>query len=217
MLKRSLFAFSSGVMLMECLFAIAISGILFVCISRVYPQLINMVTRSYHQYQLDIYLRERLIVLETELRRTGYCKGDCRHGTDKINPPSLQQLALKIGAYPHQSKNSCVIFIYDINNNGRWDKPSLKESDYFGYRLRNKQLEQQRGVNNCHSSGWQNFFESHEIRVTEFLLKPYSRPHSTTGEILYYLSLSLKFELVKDPEVKSTYQTIIFLRNVSYL
>ncbi|MEQ4924937.1 prepilin peptidase-dependent protein [Proteus hauseri] len=214
MLKRSVFAFSSGVMLMECLFTITISGILFICISRVYPQLINGLTHSYHQYRLDIYLRERLVVLETELRRIGYCKSGC---IDKKQASLIQPSALKIGAYPHQPNGSCITFIYDINNNGRWDLSSAKESDYFGYRLRNEQLEQQRGVKDCSSVGWQRFFESNEVRVTEFLLKPYSRLHSITGEQLFYLSVSLKFELTEVPEVKSDYQTIIFLRNVSYL
>lgn len=74
-------------------------------------------------------------------------------------------------------KNSCVIFAYDVNGNGRWDAPSSKESDYFGYRLRNGQLEQLRGVQDCTSSGWQRFFESHEIEVTEFILRPYSKQH----------------------------------------
>lgn len=213
----TVFVFSSGVMLMECLFAIAISGILFVCISRVYPQLVNTLAHSYHQYRLDIYLREKLIVLETELRRTGYCKGDCDNNVDKEKKTFLQKSALKISVYPHQPNGSCIIFIYDLNNNGQWDNPSSKESDYFGYRLKNGQLEQRRGVNDCTSMGWQNFFESNEIKVTEFLLKPYLRRHSITGETLFYLSLSLKFELTEVPEVKSNYQSIIFLRNVSYL
>ncbi|WP_181880518.1 hypothetical protein [Proteus vulgaris] len=97
MLKRSVFSFSSGMMLMECLFAIAISGILFLCISRAYPQIMNTLFYSYQQYQLDVFLRERLLVLETQLRRTGYCYGDCVNG---LKSNQLQVSPLKLGQYP---------------------------------------------------------------------------------------------------------------------
>lgn len=212
--QRLVWSFSSGMMLMECLFAIAISGILCLCISRSYPQIMNLLTHSYQQYQLDIYLRERLLVLEAQLRRTGYCRGECNNGLwiqgMKISP-------LKIGHYPQQPKDSCVIFIYDMNNNGQWDSPSSKESDYFGYRLKNGQLEQRRGVSDCGSSGWQQFFEHNEIHVTEFILTPHSTPILANGESRFYLSLSLKFKLKQYPNVKSHYQSVIRLRNMTYL
>ncbi|MBG5950790.1 prepilin peptidase-dependent protein [Proteus terrae] len=214
MLKRSIFSFSSGMMLMECLFAIAISGVLFLCISRAYPQIMNTLIHCYQQYQLDIFLRERLLVLETQLRRTGYCYGDCTHS---LQSRKFHTSPLKIGQYSYQEKNSCIIFAYDVNSNGRWDVHSSKESDYFGYRLKNGQLEQLRGVQDCTSSGWQRFFESHEIEVTEFILRPYSRQHLIKDKRLFYLSVSLKFHLKQSPAVKSHYNNNIRLRNVTTL
>lgn len=214
MLKRSIFSFSSGMMLMECLFAMAISGVLFLCISRAYPQIMNTLLHSYQQHQLDIFLRERLLVLETQLRRTGYCHGDCVYVSQS---KELHTSPLKIGQYSYQEKNSCIIFAYDVNGNGRWDAPSSKESDYFGYRLKNGQLEQRRGVKDCASSGWQRFFESNEIEVTEFTLRSYSKPHLMKGMSLFYLSISLKFHLKQNHKVKSHYQNIIRLRNVTLL
>ncbi|ATM99567.1 potassium:proton antiporter [Proteus vulgaris] len=214
MLKRSIFSFSSGMMLMECLFAIAISGVLFLCISRAYPQIMNTLSHCYQQYQLDIFLRERLLVLETQLRRTGYCYGDCTYA---LQSRKFHTSPLKIGQYSYQEKNSCIIFAYDVNSNGRWDAPSSRESDYFGYRLKNGQLEQLRGVQDCTSSGWQRFFESHEIEVTEFILRPYSRQHLIKDKRLFYLSVSLKFHLKQSPAVKSHYKNDIRLRNVTTL
>lgn len=214
MLKRSGISFSSGMMLMECLLVIAISGVLFLCISRAYPQVMNTLIHSYQQYQLDIFLRERLLVLEAQLRRTGYCYGDC-HNILPLH--RFRESPLKIGQYPYQEKNSCIIFAYDINSNGRWESPSSKESDYFGYRLKNGQLEQRRGAKDCASSGWQRFFESNEIEVTEFTLRSYSKPHLIKGRSLFYLSVSLKFHLKQNYKVKSHYQNIIRLRNVTSL
>lgn len=214
MLKRSIFSFSSGMMLMECLFAIAISGILFLSISRAFPQIMNTLLHSYQQHQLDIFLRERLLVLETQLRRTGYCHGDCANVSQS---KALHISPLKIGQYSYQEKNSCIIFAYDVNGNGRWDAPSSKESDYFGYRLKNGQLEQLRGVKNCTSSGWQRFFESHEIEVTEFILRPYSRQHLINEKPFFYLSVSLKFHLKQSPAMKLHYKNDIRLRNVTRL
>ncbi|WP_193016071.1 prepilin peptidase-dependent protein [Proteus sp. FME41] len=214
MLKQSVFSFSSGMMLMECLFAIVISGILFLCIGRAYPQITNTLIHSYQQYQLDIFLRERLLVLETQLRRIGYCYGDC---VNTLKPNGMQESPLKIGQYPHQEKSTCIIFAYDINSNGRWDSPSSKESDYFGYRLKKGQLEQLRGVKDCASSGWQQFFENNEIEVTEFILQPYSKTYFVKKNPYFYLSISLKFHLKQKPEIKSYYQNIIRLRNVTAL
>ena len=54
-----------------------ISSILLVCIGRAYPYIINELTSSYQQYRLEIYLKQRLQLLETQLRRAGYCNGDC--------------------------------------------------------------------------------------------------------------------------------------------
>ncbi|WP_228407481.1 prepilin peptidase-dependent protein [Proteus faecis] len=214
MLKRSIFSFSSGMMLMECLFAMAMSGVLFLCISRAYPQVMNTLLHSYQKYQLDIFLKERLLVLETQLRRTGYCQGDCAHVSQS---KELHISPLKMGQYSYQEKNTCVIFAYDVNGNGRWDEPSSKESDYFGYRLKNGQLEQLRGVQDCTSSGWQRFFESHEIEVTEFILRPYSRQHLTKKKPFFYLSVSLKAYLKQNPTVKLHYENDIRLRNVTTL
>ncbi|MDY3694320.1 MAG: prepilin peptidase-dependent protein [Proteus mirabilis] len=214
MLKRSIFSFSSGMMLMECLFAMAISGVLFLCISRAYPQVMNTLIYCYQQYQLDIFLKERLLILETQLRRTGYCNGDCTHA---LKSKKFYTSPLKIGQYSYQEKNSCVIFAYDVNGNGLWDAPSSKESDYFGYRLKNGQLEQLRGVQDCTSSGWQRFFESHEIEVTEFILRPYSRRHFIKDKPLVFLSVSLKFHLKQSSTVKLHYKNDIRLRNVTTL
>ena len=214
MLKRSIFSFSSGMMLMECLFAMAMSGVLFLCISRAYPQVMNTLLHSYQKYQLDIFLKERLLVLETQLRRTGYCQGVCAH---VLQSKELHISPLKMGQYSYQEKNTCVIFAYDVNGNGRWDAPSSKESDYFGYRLRNGQLEQLRGVQDCTSSGWQRFFESHEIEVTEFILRPYSKQHLIKKKPFFYLSVSLKFHLKQSPTVKLHYKNNIRLRNVTTL
>lgn len=80
MLKRPLsiqYHDFAGFMLMECLFVMTISSILLVCIGRAYPYIINELTSSYQQYRLEIYLKQRLQLLETQLRRAGYCNGDC--------------------------------------------------------------------------------------------------------------------------------------------
>ncbi|OAT34356.1 prepilin peptidase-dependent protein [Proteus myxofaciens] len=206
MLKRPILFFSPGFMLMEYLFAFAIGAILCICINKSYPYVIQMLTQAYQQYRLDIFLRGRLIVLETQLRRAGYCNGKCQ----PISP-------IKLIEKSHHSYLTCVIFIYDMNSNGRWEPISSKESEYFGFRLKNGQLEHVRGVDDCQSSGWQKFFDSNEIHVTEFIIKSYSERHPIKQTPFFYLSLSLKLELKQNPAVKSHYEARIALRNISYL
>ncbi|EOW0741392.1 TPA: prepilin peptidase-dependent protein [Proteus mirabilis] len=212
MLKRPLsiqYHDFAGFMLMECLFVMTISSILLVCIGRAYPYIINELTSSYQQYRLEIYLKQRLQLLEMQLRRAGYCNGDCTVKKASLPAP------LKIGHYPYHPHGSCVLFVYDMNNNGRWESPEEQESDYFGFRLKNGQLEQRRGVQNCDSTGWQQIFEKEEIEVTEFILTPYTHYSPTKKRAFNYLSLSLKFQAKQNINLKVHYQTSILLRNIS--
>ena len=45
------------------------------------------------------------------------------------------------------------------------------DSDYYGYRLRNGQLEMQRGVDNCHAGGWERITDPAFMSIETFRLE----------------------------------------------
>jgi len=59
----------------------------------------------------------------------------------------------------------------DENSNGRWEGMGHSESDYYGYRLRSGQLEMQRGVDECNSSGWEKLSDPAFLTIDAFKLE----------------------------------------------
>ena len=84
--------------------------------------------------QADLQLM--LNTLEKAIRRAGYCRGDCEGA-----PLTLRQ--------------GCLLARWDENGNGRWEGPNQEESEWYGYRLRDRRLEMQRGAESCEGGGWE--------------------------------------------------------------
>ncbi|SFN09206.1 prepilin peptidase dependent protein B [Izhakiella capsodis] len=99
--------------------------------------------------------------LEKAIRRAGYCHGRCVGSGVLLNTPQ------------------CLLIRWDENSNGRWEPPSSPNSDYYGYRLRDGNLETQRGVNDCNGSGWEKMNDPHNVRISAFNL-------AATGEVLRF-------------------------------
>jgi len=101
-------------------------------------------------------LRQTTFAIGKDIRRAGFCNGTCE-GKSVI-----------IGNAAGEAASSCILVIYDLNRNGKWDKPGTAESEYFGYRLRQGGIEIQRGAGDCSSAGWENFLDPAEVNVTRF-------------------------------------------------
>jgi prepilin peptidase dependent protein B len=90
-----------------------------------------------------------MATLEKAVRRAGYCHGECGNG------------ALQI-------RENCLLLRWDENSNGKWEGVSHAESDYYGYRLRQQQLEMQRGVDQCQSAGWERLSDPAFMTLEQF-------------------------------------------------
>ncbi|MDR5616422.1 prepilin-type N-terminal cleavage/methylation domain-containing protein [Arsenophonus sp.] len=66
-----------GFSLIEVLISLIISSIVFLAIITLYPLLTQQINRLYQAYHLDIVARQFLLMLEKDVRRSGYCFGDC--------------------------------------------------------------------------------------------------------------------------------------------
>ena len=140
-----------GFSLLEMLIAMAIGAVLMLSIGRFLPLLLAQNLQLQQRVQLQQELQQIAGTLEKALRRAGYCHGAC----------SGSPLTLAAGG-------SCVLLRWDENSNGRWEGVGHSESDLYGYRLRSGQLEMQRGVDECNSSGWERLTDPAFLVIDSF-------------------------------------------------
>lgn len=139
----------AGFTLPEMLVALAISGVLMLGAARFLPLLQSNNLRILLTFQLQEELQLMMGTLEKSVRRAGYCHGAC------------QGQGLKIA-------EECLLVRWDENSNGKWEGPGSENSDYYGYRLRDGNLEGQRGVENCDGGGWEKMNDPASLRIDDF-------------------------------------------------
>lgn len=140
-----------GFSLLEMLIAMAIGAVLMVSVGRFLPLLLEQNLRLQQRVQLQQELQQIAGSLAKALRRAGYSHGQCAGA-----------------ALTLMSSGSCVLLRWDENSNGRWEGVGHSESDYYGYRLRNGQLEMQRGVDECNSNGWERITDPAFLTLSTF-------------------------------------------------
>jgi len=139
----------AGFSLPEMLVALAISAVVMLSAGRLLPRLLTENAAMLQRAQLRQELQQMMATLEKAVRRAGYCHGECGSGA-----LTLQE--------------NCLLLRWDENSNGKWEGVGHAESDYYGYRLRQQQLEMQRGVDQCHSAGWERLSDPAFMRVEQF-------------------------------------------------
>ena len=120
-----------------------------------YPLLRQQSVAVGQHFRLESTLRQLAFGIEKDLRRAGFCAGQC------AGRPLL------IGQAAGEAAGSCVIVAYDITRSGQW-LTSGEDAGYFGYRLRNGALEGQRGVSQCDGGGWERLLDHDEVRIERF-------------------------------------------------
>ncbi len=159
----------TGFTLPEMMLALSVGSLIIMAATQTFPRLHKQIARLQQHYHLELALSQTMAALEKDLRRAGFCHGEC------------QGNAMTTQHYPGEVTNSCLIVAYDLNRNGRWEGAKHQESEYFGYRLRNKALEGQRGELNCSGSGWEKLFDPQSITITHFSVTPL--PQQTSGQV----------------------------------
>lgn len=167
--------YMAGFTLPEMMLALSIGSLIIMAATQTFPKLRQQISRLQQHYHLELTLSQVMAALEKDLRRAGFCHGEC------------QGKAVTTHNYPGEIANSCLIVAYDLNRNGRWEGEKHPQSEYFGYRLRNKALEGQRGELNCSARGWEKLFDPQEIIITHFSV---SRLALLTSEQVYRVQLA---------------------------
>lgn len=184
-----------GLLLFEMLAGMAVSAVLLVTVTRFFPALGQDVLNTYRQYKLDTIMRETLLRLEKDLRRTAFCRGRC------------QGSPLQIAARQGEAAGSCIIVAYDLNHNGRWERNVRKIGEYFGYRLNKQALEWTRNARSCRDSGWEKVTDSRYVIVSRFSVTPV-KLHGKNG-----LSLTLTLIGQDMPLIQRTGESLIVMPN----
>ncbi|MCX8956876.1 prepilin peptidase-dependent protein [Erwinia psidii] len=143
---------ATGFSLLEMLIALAISSLLLTGAARFLPQLQKANLRTLMMLQLNEELYLMMATLEKAVRRAGYCRGACE------GP----------GLIMTQHPQTCLLVRWDENSNGTWEGVENQDSDYYGYRLRDGNLEAQRGVASCSAGGWEKLNDPATMTVTAF-------------------------------------------------
>lgn len=139
----------AGFSLLEMLIALAISAVVMLSAGRFLPLLLAENAGVLQRAQLRQELQQMMATLEKAVRRAGYCHGEC-------------------GSEALQIRENCLLLRWDENSNGKWEGVSHAESDYYGYRLRQQQLEMQRGVEQCQSAGWERLSDPAFMTLEKF-------------------------------------------------
>ena len=139
----------AGFSLLEMLIALAISAVVMLSAGRFLPLLLAENAGVMQRAQLRQELQQMMATLEKAVRRAGYCHGEC-------------------GSEALQIRENCLLLRWDENSNGKWEGVSHAESDYYGYRLRQQQLEMQRGVDQCQSAGWERLSDPAFMTLEKF-------------------------------------------------
>ena len=146
----------AGFSLLEMLIAMAISAVIMLSVGRFLPLLLAENADVLQRAQLRQELQQMMATLEKSVRRAGYCHGECAREVLKIS-------------------ENCLLLRWDENSNGQWEGVSHAESDYYGYRLRQQQLEMQRGVEQCQSAGWERLSDPAFMTVEQFSVSQQGR------------------------------------------
>lgn len=143
-----------GFTLPEVLLAMTFGSLITLAAAKTLPILRQQTVDVGRHYRLELVLRQLAFGIEKDLRRSGFCAGQC------------QGRSLLIGQAAGEEASSCVIVAYDLNRNGRWE--STGDAEYFGYRLRAGGLEGQSGVAQCQGAGWERLLDQEEVRIESF-------------------------------------------------
>lgn len=146
----------AGFSLLEMLIAMAISAVIMLSVGRFLPLLLAENADVLQRAQLRQELQQMMATLEKSVRRAGYCHGECAREALKIS-------------------ENCLLLRWDENSNGQWEGVSHAESDYYGYRLRQQQLEMQRGVDQCQSAGWERLSDPAFMTLEQFSVSQQGR------------------------------------------
>ncbi len=140
-----------GFTLLEMLIAMALSSLVLLSAGRLFPALYRGVLGQYQHEALQESLWQLAFSIGKNLRRAGYCHGECKG----------KALVISNGG-------ECVLLRWDSNGDGRWEPSGHPEAQATGDRLRSGSLETLKGANSCEGNGWERITDPQAMAIEHF-------------------------------------------------
>lgn len=197
-----------GFTLTELMMALTISGAFFVSATGI--SLGHLKRQTVLQHKLALMEEVTLLkqAVSTELRRAGYVHLPL---TEYMSAPEALQVfgTVHIDAHPGEANQSCILFSYDKNQNGRQDASLPAEK--LGFRLKNKAIEYRIAGRHCRQSGWQDLSSPEKITITNFHV---DGPHRAILGAFFTITLSA--QSVDAPSLQQRLRFSINAPNIPY-
>lgn len=157
-----------GLSLVELMITITLGLILMAALTSVFSHTLGTNSRSLKLSQLQEEATAVMDLLVGDLRRTGYRANAHLLVVDPDNAVVGFNNTISVSQHPDEAANSCIIFDYDANNNAIHDG----DTERFGYRLRNGQIQRRSAGLSCADAGWEGLTSPDliQVDVLEFLL-----------------------------------------------
>lgn len=175
-----------GVTLVELMIASVIGLITLAALATTYGATAGHSTRYLHRAHLHQQLHSVLQIVVSDIRRAGYWNFDPTLRSAADNPFADSTNRLRTGSYPGEASHSCVVFAYDLDQDGLVGVGNCKtktcgaqtDSDnveQFGYRLRDGRIQARYGGDalGCDSGHWQALTDPN-IEIGELVFSEYS-------------------------------------------
>ncbi|WP_202303344.1 prepilin peptidase-dependent protein [Dryocola clanedunensis] len=147
-----------GFTLLETLIALALSSAVLLGAGKLFPALQRGVLMQYQKEMLQESLWQLAFSLGKNLRRAGYCNGQCAGN------------GLTLG-----NEGKCVIIRWDFNSNGVWEPAGHAEAEMTGFRLREGSLETLKGAVHCDGGNWQRISDPNSMAIKYFVVRRLAR------------------------------------------
>lgn len=196
-----------GVSLVELLITVGLGLVLMAALTSVFSNTLGVNSRSLTLSQLQEETTAVMELMVSDIRRTGYHANAANIIIDPDNTVTAFNDSVVISAFPDEAGSSCILFKYDNNANGIDDG----DSEAFGYRLANGQIERRQSSASCTEGGWQDLTSTAMVNVTALT---FTLTEQTSGDMTeQQVNIVLVAQAATDPSLQRTLTTDVVLRN----
>jgi prepilin peptidase dependent protein B len=205
-----------GFTLIELMISMLIGLIILAAVIGMFVTMVKADNDYLKSIRLNQELRAAMSLITRDLRRSGYngtASATVIAGT--ANP--FQEMA---------TTTTCVIYAYDVNNNGINDG----NSERFGFRLslNGVAIESRESGENCAATtNWDNITDENLVKITAFSVsdpdlvgddpeETVTPGKTSAGITTHQITISLTGRLVRDPSVTRTISETVEIRNDEY-
>lgn len=225
-----------GVTLVELMIASVIALIALAALATAYGATAGHSAQYLHRAHLHQQLHSVLQIVVSDIRRAGYWSFDPALRSAADNPFADSSNRLRTGSYPGEASDSCVVFAYDLDQDGLVGVGNCKtkacgaqtDSDnveQFGYRLRDGRIQARYGGDtlDCDSGHWQALTDPN-IEISELVFSEHSAcinldapdadcaPHAP-GLIQRSVEIQLSGHTRGSPEARLRLSSVVRVRN----